>query len=62
MGGFVPVGYRKHDRRLVIDEEEAETVRLIFRRYTELKSVRLLKQDLDQTRAGLQGSNWKERP
>src|SRR5271166_4233341 len=48
MGGFVPVGYRKRDRRLVIDEEEAETVRLIFWRYNELKSVRLLKQDLDQ--------------
>ena len=48
MGGFVPVGYRKQDRSLVIDEEEAETVRLIFRRYNGLKSVRLLKQDLDQ--------------
>jgi site-specific DNA recombinase len=33
MGGFVPVGYLKRDRRLVIDEPEAETVRLIFRRY-----------------------------
>ena len=48
MGGFVPVGYLKRDRRLVIDEQEAETVRLIFRRYNELKSVRLLKQDLDR--------------
>jgi len=48
MGGFVPVGYIKRDRRLVIDEAEAETVRLIFRRYNELKSVRLLKQDLDR--------------
>jgi len=48
MGGFVPVGYVKRDRGLVIDEEEAETVRLIFRRYHELKSVRLLKQDLDR--------------
>ena len=48
MGGFVPVGYVKRDRRLVIDEVEAETVRLIFRRYTELKSVRLLKRDLDR--------------
>src|SRR5271169_5264970 len=48
MGGFVPVGYLKRDRRLVIDEREAETVRLIFRRYNQLKSVRLLKQDLDQ--------------
>ena len=48
MGGFVPVGYLKRDRRLVIDEQEAETVRLIFRRYNELKSVRFLKQDLDR--------------
>ena len=48
MGGFVPVGYLKRDRSLVIDEEEAKTVRLIFRRYHELKSVRLLKQDLDR--------------
>ena len=48
MGGFVPVGYVKHDRRLVIDEQEAETVRLIFQRYNQLKSVRLLKRDLDR--------------
>jgi len=48
MGGFVPVGYLKRDRRLVVDKQEAETVRLIFRRYHELKSVRLLKQDLDR--------------
>jgi site-specific DNA recombinase len=48
MGGFVPVGYVKRDRGLVIDEQEAATVRLIFRRYQELKSVRLLKQDLDR--------------
>ena len=48
MGGFVPVGYLKRDRRLVIDRQEAETVRLIFRRYNELKSVRLLKEDLDR--------------
>jgi site-specific DNA recombinase len=48
MGGFVPVGYVKRDRSLAVDEEQAETVRLIFRRYSELKSVRLLKQDLDR--------------
>src|ERR1700689_564734 len=48
MGGFVPVGYVKRDRSLAVDEQEAETVRLIFRRYSELKSVRLLKQDLDR--------------
>jgi site-specific DNA recombinase len=47
MGGFVPVGYIKSDRSLTIDPKEAETVHLIFQRYTELKSVRLLKQELD---------------
>ena len=48
MGGFVPVGYLKRGRGLVIDEREAKTVHLIFRRYNQLKSVRLLKQDLDR--------------
>jgi site-specific DNA recombinase len=48
MGGFVPVGYVKRDRGLTIDQKEAETVRLIFQRYAELKSVRLLKQELDR--------------
>jgi site-specific DNA recombinase len=47
MGGFVPVGYVKRERGLTIDQKEAETVRFIFQRYTELKSVRLLKQELD---------------
>ena len=36
------------DRKLVVVDREAETVRFIFRRYTELGSVRLLKRDLDQ--------------
>jgi len=47
MGGFVPLGYDVFDRRIVIDEREAETVRYIFRRYQELGCVRLLKEDLD---------------
>jgi site-specific DNA recombinase len=46
MGGFVPLGYEVCDRRIVIDEGEAETVRYIFRRYQELGCVRLLKEDL----------------
>ncbi len=48
MGGLTPLGYATKDRKLVAVPEEAETVRLIFRRYRELGSVRLLKQDLDQ--------------
>jgi len=48
MGGVVPLGYHVCDRRIVIDEREAETVRYIFRRYQELGCVRLLKEDLDR--------------
>ena len=48
MGGFVTVGYVKRDGSLVIDAREAETVRLIFHLHNELKSVRLLKEDLDR--------------
>jgi site-specific DNA recombinase len=46
MGGVPPLGYRVQDRKLVIIDSEAETVRLIFRRYAELGSVRLLKDEL----------------
>jgi len=44
MGGCVPLGYDVCDRRLVINEEEAETVRAIFQLYLELGCVRLLKE------------------
>ena len=47
MGGMTPLGYDVKDRKLVVNEAEATTVRNIFRRYIELKSVRLLKADLD---------------
>ena len=39
MGGPVPLGYRLENRKLFIDDAEAETVRFIFRRYLELGSV-----------------------
>jgi DNA invertase Pin-like site-specific DNA recombinase len=47
MGGVPPLGYRAQDRKIVIVDSEAQTVRLIFRRYAELGSVRLLKDELD---------------
>jgi DNA invertase Pin-like site-specific DNA recombinase len=31
VGGPIPLGYRRVDKKLVIAPEEAETVRLIFR-------------------------------
>ncbi len=48
MGGTVPLGYRAAGRTLEIVEEEADLVRDIFRRYLELRSVDLLKGDLDR--------------
>lgn len=47
MGGQPPLGYDVRDRKLVVNEAEAATVRSIFRRYIELGSVRELKAELD---------------
>ncbi len=48
MGGLVPLGYDVHERRLVVNQAEAVTVREIFRRYLELGCVRLLMEDLNR--------------
>ena len=48
MGGMPPLGYDVRDRKLVVNESEAETVRAIFRRYAELGSVRALKEELER--------------
>jgi hypothetical protein len=48
MGGVTPLGYEVRDRKLVIVPREAETVRLIYARYQQLGSVRLLQQHLDK--------------
>jgi len=42
MGGFPPLGYDPLDRKLVVNDAEAELVRSIFRRYLELGSVHVL--------------------
>ena len=39
MGGFVPMGYDVRDRKLIINEAEAKTVRMIFERYVALGSA-----------------------
>jgi site-specific DNA recombinase len=39
MGGPVPLGYDVRDRKLIVNETEAETVRQIYRRYLELGTV-----------------------
>jgi DNA invertase Pin-like site-specific DNA recombinase len=50
VGGPVPLGYASVNKKLVVVPEEAETVRLIFRRYLELGSIRNLAEDLDDKR------------
>jgi len=39
MGGTVPLGYDVDDRKLVIDPDEANTVRALFTKFIQLKSV-----------------------
>lgn len=46
-GGNIPFGYRTQDKKLVIDEQESETVRYIFKRYLELQSIERLLLDLN---------------
>jgi DNA invertase Pin-like site-specific DNA recombinase len=68
MGGQPSLGYDVKDRRLVVNNTEAETVRHIFRRYTELRSVRELKEDLDaagivsKVRTASHGSRYGGQP
>ena len=46
MGGQPSLGYDVKERKLVVNEAEAATVRYIFRRYLELGAVRALRDDL----------------
>jgi site-specific DNA recombinase len=56
MGGVVPLGYSLEGRRLVVQPEEAESVKRIFNRYLELGSVSKLQGSLEIT-----GARSKER-
>jgi DNA invertase Pin-like site-specific DNA recombinase len=42
MGGIVPLGYKVVDRKLLIEEPEVVTVRIVFREFLRLGSVRRL--------------------
>jgi hypothetical protein len=48
MGGIPPMGYRPHERTLVVDDEQAARVREIFALYLELDGVSRLKAELDR--------------
>ena len=68
MGGQPSLGYDVKDRKLVVNEAEAGTVRHIFRRYRELKSVRVLASELEaegivsKARAAADGSSYGAKP
>jgi len=68
MGGVPPLGYAVRERKLVVVEREAETVRHIFRRYAALGSVRLLKAELEadgiasKTWTSASGRSWGGQP
>jgi hypothetical protein len=49
MGGVVPMGYRVEDRKLVVDEEEANVVLRIFERYLALGSIPALQRELRES-------------
>jgi site-specific DNA recombinase len=48
VGGSVPMGYAAVNKKLIVIPEEAETVRVIFRRYLEVNSIGDLVVDLDK--------------
>lgn len=59
MGGNVPLGYDLGDRKLEVNESEAGTVRHIYARYLELKSVPALAKEL--AAAGIRSKRWTSR-
>jgi DNA invertase Pin-like site-specific DNA recombinase len=46
MGGYVPLGYDVVDRKLVVNEEEAAKVRMVFERFVEVGSATVLAREL----------------
>jgi site-specific DNA recombinase len=47
-GGNVPLGYDSKGKKLVINQQEAKTIRMIFERYLVLKSFQRLIEELDK--------------
>ena len=48
MGGLPPLGYDNRDKKLIVNEAEANTVRRLFALYQEHKNVRLVKEEADR--------------
>ncbi len=50
VGGIVPLGYEVRERKLVVREDEAQTIRVIFERYLALGSLPALQRELRERR------------
>ena len=48
MGGTIPLGYDVKNRKLVVNEQEADRVRLVFRQYLAVGCLAKLRTDLEQ--------------
>jgi site-specific DNA recombinase len=46
VGGPIALGYQSHDGKILVNEAEAEQVRMVFEKYLELGSLRLVMADL----------------
>ncbi len=68
MGGLPPLGFDVQERKLVVNEKEAEPVRQIFGRYCALGSVRELQRELEigktfsKSRIATDGSEYGGKP
>jgi DNA invertase Pin-like site-specific DNA recombinase len=60
MGGNVPLGYQVENRKLLIQEEEAATVRFLFSRYLELKSVKALGREARDSNLTVRRANARD--
>jgi site-specific DNA recombinase len=56
MGGVPPLGYDVVDRKLVVNEAEAEIIRLIYRRYRDTRSPMQVVHDLEKLR--IRAKTW----
>lgn len=50
MGGVVPLGYNVVDRKLIVNEEEAKTVRKLFDLYRQLGTVKAVQEEANRLR------------
>ncbi len=68
MGGFVPLGYDARNKKLIVNENEAEIVRHIYKRYTETGNINVIKAELDaenimtKERTGRAKARWGQKP